>query len=234
MYSSLLIVAILTSLMVLAAILVWLQHRSEAHTPVGFPRNRAMWLFWLKKPELQLCLILAACLITLGVYDSKLRSLDFDYQRLQASQIAVDDILSAVNTPATCNETLPVVLFQTSPDLPDDPLAQMYDARRSSSDYQARLDEIKTRYEEILVTHFYLKRCKQAEAMDYHLIISSLATEMASVNAPGRLQYDILTSARGSYRELYAVTRCDAPGTDTLKEGYQRYIQSIAKNIFKP
>ncbi|MDX2113688.1 MAG: hypothetical protein SFW63_08170 [Alphaproteobacteria bacterium] len=234
MFSSLLIVAILTALMVLAIALIWLAHRGELHTPMGLYANRTVWLLWLRKPELQLCAILAACLITLGIYDSKLRSLNFDYQRLQASQIAVDDILLAINSPTTCKEPLPVVLFQTPANISEDPVAQMYDARQSSSDYQARLDEIKTRYEEILVTYFYLKRCKQAQSMDYHLIISSLATEMASVNAPGRLQYDILTSARGSYRELYAVTRCDAPGTDTLKEGYQRYIQSIAKNIFKP
>jgi hypothetical protein len=73
-----------------------------------------------------------------------------------------------------------------------------------------------------------------AQSINYHLIMSSLVAELASLNAPSRLQYDILTSSRGSYRELYMQTRCDSPGTAALKEGYGRYIDSIAKNIVSP
>jgi hypothetical protein len=64
--------------------------------------------------------------------------------------------------------------------------------------------------------------------------MSALAVEMASVNAPGRLQYDILTAARGSYREMYAKTSCEPANLSSLRESYALYISSISKNVVTP
>ncbi|MDX2073485.1 MAG: hypothetical protein SFX19_03860 [Alphaproteobacteria bacterium] len=101
-------------------------------------------------------------------------------------------------------------------------------APQGQGDTQAAIDTLKKRYEDILVTYFVLRQCAKIQPADYHIIISALAQEMASVNAPGRLQYDILTSAQGSYKELYASGTCDAAIIDPLQTRYQTFIDGIA------
>lgn len=108
---------------------------------------------------------------------------------------------------------------------------ELYNPEAHDKNHQAVLDNLKERYENVLITYFFLRRCKQADPGDYHIIISALASEMASVNAPGRLQYDILSAAQGSYKEVYARSSCkDAAGLSTP---YAEYIKKIAANIPK-
>ncbi|MDE3017263.1 MAG: hypothetical protein KGI29_10175 [Pseudomonadota bacterium] len=108
---------------------------------------------------------------------------------------------------------------------------ELYNPEAGDKNHQAILDNLKERYENILVTYFFLRRCKQADFGDYHIIISALAQDMASVNAPGRLQYDILTAAQGSYKEVYARSSCKDAGP--LSGQYAEFIRKTAANIPK-
>ncbi len=95
-------------------------------------------------------------------------------------------------------------------------------------DYQTKIDTLKKRYEDVLVTYFVLRKCERVNATDYHIVTSALSQEMASLNAPGRLQYDILTSAQGSYNELYSGNSCDAYTLEPLQAKYKTFIDSVA------
>jgi hypothetical protein len=181
--------------------------------------------------SLQLLAVLLIYTAVIIVYDTHLRQTRFDLARLESSQMQVDDILAAINNPPPVELAEPKGNIQTKS---SDPISEMYDSSALNSDKQSKLDAIKSRYEEILVTHFFLRKCEVAQIADYHIIMSALAVEMASVNAPGRLQYDILTAARGSYREMYAKTSCEPANLSSLRESYALYISSISKNVVTP
>ena len=95
-------------------------------------------------------------------------------------------------------------------------------------DSQSQIDALKKRYEDTLVTYFLLRKCQKVNATDYHVIISALSQEMASLNAPGRLQYDILTSSQGTYNELYTGSKCDAATIDPLYTQYKIFVDTIS------
>lgn len=101
----------------------------------------------------------------------------------------------------------------------------------AANDFNTKMDELKKNYEEMLVTYFLLKKCKVADDTQYHVIVSALSQEMASLDAPGRMQYDILTSAEGSYKELYSNTPCTDPSIEPLKQQFDNFIASISKSF---
>lgn len=107
----------------------------------------------------------------------------------------------------------------------------LYSPENVASGSQAEVDRLKKQYEEILVNNMYLKKCGKAQPTDIHIIISALSQAMASVNAPGRLQYDILTSARGSYNEIYSKSACDTKEMVALNAQYRKYIDAISKQL---
>lgn len=113
-------------------------------------------------------------------------------------------------------------------------LSDIYNPEELSNDQQSAIDAIKKRYEGLLVNYLFLKQCGMIDARDYHAIISTLAGEMASVNAPGRLEHDIMTAARGSYHEMYAGSDCKGPETANLHAQYSSYIKTISDNIPTP
>lgn len=110
-------------------------------------------------------------------------------------------------------------------------LEDVYNPEAEPGDKQSVLDAIKKRYEGLLVNYLFLKKCKLIDAQDYHAIISTLSREMASVNAPGRLEDDILTAAKGSYNEMYANSACTGPETEKLHRQYDEYIKTISSHI---
>lgn len=112
-------------------------------------------------------------------------------------------------------------------------LEQVYNPERTNGDDQSSMDDIKKRYEDILVIYMFLKQCNRIDANDYNIIMSALAQEMASVNAPGRMQADIVGAARGSYQEIYAQSPCDGNGIKNLVRQYHQYIEAL-KNNFPP
>jgi hypothetical protein len=57
---------------------------------------------------------------------------------------------------------------------------------------------------------------------------------MASINAPGRMQYDILSAAKGSYTEIYSGSPCDGKEVDALLIQYNNYIKLLTTNFPPP
>lgn len=110
-------------------------------------------------------------------------------------------------------------------------VTDIYDPESNMTGKQSALDNLKRRYEEILVTYFFMERCKRTSQNDFHVIISALSQEMASINAPGRLQYDIVNSAKGSYKEMYARSSCSDSDVATLYNQYSNYITSLSANF---
>jgi hypothetical protein len=107
----------------------------------------------------------------------------------------------------------------------------LYNPEENTTGKQSSMDSLKKRYEDILVTYFFLKKCGRINPGDYHVIISALSQEMASINAPGRLQHDILTAAQGSYKEMYARSSCTSPDINTTYTDYTKYIDSVSRNF---
>ena len=128
---------------------------------------------------------------------------------------------------------------QTSPTTNTEPekattLEQVYNPERAQGekgDDQASMDDIKKRYEDILVIYIFLKHCGRIEPTDYNVITSALAQEMASVNAPGRMQADIVNAAKGSYQEIYAQSPCDGTVINQLTSQYHQYIDVLKTNF---
>jgi hypothetical protein len=111
---------------------------------------------------------------------------------------------------------------------------EVYNPEEMSSDKQSTMDSIKKRYESLLVNYLFLKKCGLINPQDYHAIISALAREMSSVNAPGRLEHDIMTAAKGSYDEMYAKSNCNDQNTSQLHAQYSDYINTISQNLPTP
>jgi hypothetical protein len=120
---------------------------------------------------------------------------------------------------------------QAQPITPPVSLQDIYNPENDASDIPSEIDAIKKRYEGLLVNYLFLNKCELIDTRDYHTIISALAREMASVNAPGRLEHDITTAAEGSYREMYAQSSCDGPEIKQLHDQYSSYIQTISTNV---
>lgn len=108
---------------------------------------------------------------------------------------------------------------------------ELYNPEANGKNTQAVLDNLKKRYESALVTYFFLRRCKETDPGDYHIIVSALAQEMASVDAPGRLLDDTVKAAQGSYREVYAKSSCK--DAKPLAKPYADYIKKLAANVPK-
>lgn len=110
----------------------------------------------------------------------------------------------------------------------------VYNPEDSAPGNPSAMDRMKKRYEDLLVNYMFLKKCGHAQEADYHIITSALSQEMASVNAPGRLQHDVLTSAQGSYNEMYSNSDCNAPEVAALLKGYKDYIAAISRDFVAP
>lgn len=97
------------------------------------------------------------------------------------------------------------------------------------NDAQSSIDTLKQRYEDMLVIHFFLDRCGKIDKNDYYIIMAALSHDMAAVNAPGRLQHDVLTAAQGSYNEMYAKSPCDSVDLSALIAQYNAYIKALSQ-----
>lgn len=94
------------------------------------------------------------------------------------------------------------------------------------------LNAVKQRFEGLFVNYQYLRRCGELEADDYHILNSALMHELASNNAPARLQYDILTASNGTYEEIYARSECDAASVQSIQQNFRDYINEARKIRF--
>ncbi len=150
----------------------------------------------------------------------------------QAQDLLLEQQSRLLTENNACKATLKSTLAPSCPDWVDNneaksELEKIYEPETDSKDFQAKSDVLKKRYEELLVSYYVLKKCGISSASDYHIILSSLSHEMASLNAPGRMQYDIINAAKGAYNELYAKNECDEKITTTLSGEFRGYIAAL-------
>ncbi len=124
----------------------------------------------------------------------------------------------------------------TSPTSPDSISAIFSESPPLAPEAERKLNALKKQYEDALVLHFFLAKCGKSGVEDYHTINSNLSQDMATLNAPGRLQYDVMTAAKGSYESIYAHTPCDGPQADASAEAFRSYIATLTerKNVSVP
>lgn len=186
-------------------------------------------LRWLASQRtLLLMAVLLSYSIVIVVYDSKLRSRDVAAINLKND---IETLRAELITAQSIKPVEPLNNIYATAQQPQNPLQEIYDPEETSPGKQSAMDQIKKRFEEILVTYFFLKKCNLANTYDYHIIISALSQEMASVNAPGRLQYDVVVAAKGSFKEIYSKSACDDAGTLALQKQYSDYINSLSANV---
>ena len=109
----------------------------------------------------------------------------------------------------------------------------LYNPEKNQSDPQSTMDDIKKRYEDILVIHLFLKKCKKIQPDDFNIISYAMSQEMAGVQAPEKLHADIMSAAQGAYNEIYAKSSCDSGGVIELNKQYNNYIKTLEENFLK-
>lgn len=199
--------------------------------------NRRLKQQWHDNPEMmrfawsrsvQLLLVLAAGSLLIMAYDwqlgnarSEISALEESNQRLEATArkpLPAPAPAAVAEAPAAPVVLAPAPVAQT-------PIEQLY----APDAAQARFDDIKKRYEDILVTHMFLNRCGKVEAGDYAVIASAMRQEIIAANAPdaAKLQVNIMSAATGSYNEIYRTSLCDDKSMDSLVAQYKAYLDAL-------
>lgn len=215
-------------------------------------RSRLMHFAWGRSSVFLLLLLGLICVF--GIYDWRLRETEAEQaarpsppaptvaeaEPAPSPAPAQEPATAASPPPATAPEVQPSPWpdepLTAAPPLPTIPgvVGELYAPGQHSQEMPAQLDQLKQRYEAMFVTHFYLLRCGEAQREEFHIINSGLMQELASYNAQSRLQYDILTAARGSYDEIYARTPCTPQNVGTLSANYKAYIQTLIRRSNMP
>lgn len=185
-------------------------------------RNFIKRLAWFR--SIQIISILFLYGLLLVNYNMKLSEERQEIIKLQNQLYAYKTAKPVILSPLNAQEE------SQAPD--ESEIEKVYNPEESEPGRQAAIDSIKKRYEEIVVTYFFMKKCGLSALNDYHIIMSALSQEIASVNAPGRLSYDILTAAQGSYNEMYSKSPCDETSLESLKEQYKAYIDALSRNSY--
>ncbi len=184
---------------------------------------------WLRTA--QIVLILGSAIILINTYEQNARQTDTSIIDLQHQLAETTALLKDAQSELIARNATPVAPEEPPATHADAPIAQgieaVFGVPSGENVQQKAFDSLKRRYEGLLVSYKFLKKCKQTKPEDFHIINSAMMQEIASVNAPGRLQYDILTAANGSYTEIYAASRCDQAGTKSLAENFRKYIDNL-------
>lgn len=90
---------------------------------------------------------------------------------------------------------------------------------------EARLDEIKFRYEDAFVSYFYLRRCKAAGIEELNAVNEALTREVRALGADPSVQYSIYSAAQGSYESIYADTSCDPTALNPVLHQFKAFVQ---------
>ena len=209
----------------------------------SFDAGAADWLIrfaWSRTAQLLLTLV--CCTLLIIGYDWQLAEVRASLKEALASNTDKEKRISALEQirkmEITAHASQGNQEPSTTADSPspqnsraDDSIADIYDPAGNTPDRQAQLDKLKRQYEEILVTYYFMEKCKKTNPNDFHIIISALSQEMASINAPGRLQYDIVNAAKGSYKEMYSESKCEDADVTALHSQYSNYLETIARTF---
>lgn len=124
-------------------------------------------------------------------------------------------------------------LDNAAPAAPQSVIEQVYNPERGQAENspQSAMDDIKKRYEDILVLHLFMSKCGFAQPADYSIITSALAKEISATEAPGRMHADTIETAKSSFNELYAQSPCDGETITPLRQQYQDFVQGLQNNF---
>lgn len=194
--------------------------------------------------HIPLLLALLLCAATGIIYQGKLSESDAALSEASARnqqlneknavlQKSIDELIDEIenlNNTAQSSVGTKITSPAHVPEKAPSSLIDIYNPETYASGSDSKIDEMKKRFEGMLVIHYFLQKCQKSSAQDYFVILAALGQEMASVNAPGRLQYDILTAAKGSYQEIYAKSKCDDGSIPALEQQFKEYIQNLSQN----
>jgi hypothetical protein len=107
----------------------------------------------------------------------------------------------------------------------------LYNPQSEVNDKQSSMDDIKKRYEDILVIHLFLKKCNRVKPADFKIINYAISQEILALDAPKQLQKDIINASQGSYNEVYAKSPCNGRGIRDLQAQYHSYIDVLRHNF---
>ncbi len=180
---------------------------------------------------LTLFIILAVFVGVIVFYEAQLRGLRSQVKSLQEAMETVKKLPSVPQQSQPAKEPeqayYPPVINAANNN--KNTIQSVFSDEQSASDTESGIDKIKTRYEELLVTYLFLKKCGKTDATDYQQIMSALQKDIVRLRAPIRLQYDILTAAKGSYEGLYSRSDCAPSAVASTALQYGAYIKSLAK-----
>ncbi len=121
-------------------------------------------------------------------------------------------------------------ILQTTPELvavSPDPAASGASPAVSDLSKEEKLDRLKQRYEDMLVSYYFLQRCQHAFPQELEVINKALYSELRILGGDETLHQGIFSAARGSYESVYSDTPCEAKYVDkTLKE-YNKMINQL-------
>lgn len=149
-----------------------------------------------------------------------------DQERVDTAPPAADAVQRAPQ-PATAPP--PVVSKTYVPEhIPQSALEEVY-APQVDNETQAKLNEIKKRYEGVLVTHMFLLRCKIAKPEDQKIIMNAMHKEIIAADPHGPMYFNVTTAATGAYNEMYINTPCTTPEVATLATQYLDYVRALSE-----
>ncbi len=162
--------------------------------------------------------------------------------RLSHQEEATSSLKIAFDTEIKAREELQTQVSALKPTVApaEQPLSASVDAifgtepSNLTPDVEQKLDALKKQYEDVLVLQFFLAKCGKSTVQDYHTINSNLSQDMATLNAPGRLQYDIMTAAKGSYDAIYASSSCEGEQAEASEKAFRTYIEQLTKRSNVP
>jgi hypothetical protein len=202
--------------------------------------RQSLWLSrfaWSR--SIQLILALACSFLVIIFYNVRLDSAKDQIAELSARKPITVAAQPPAYYPPTTTATPAEAPQPAAPPIPSEPAApatvqpkapSVHDVfKPDEDDSQSAMDALKQRYEDMLVIHFFLDRCGKINKSDYYIIMAALSQDMASINAPGRMQHDVLTAAQGSYNEMYAKSPCDSVDLSALIAQYSAYIKALSE-----
>lgn len=227
------------------AFYIWSSRKSEKKLSKKYDAGFMQEISYLQRAgALKFFIITGILLAIIASYDSRVRKLNQQLEELEdvinTNQKIEEEQKPAQNNPSEITGEIkeyypPIMENNDSPEPAPVELKQQNTIQDIFGDdhSQKSASDIKGRYEELLATYFLMEKCGKTSPSDYGIIINSLQKEIASVQAPPRLQEETLIAAKGSYDELYSQNDCAKPSLKATEDQYNDYIHSLSITLQK-
>jgi hypothetical protein len=131
--------------------------------------------------------------------------------------------------PAAAVQPAPQVQAPAQPARPANPMPfqniTVFSEKNAAT--QAYLDLIKQRYEELMVTYYYLLRCQAADVNDSVILRSAMNEDLRKAGASAQTGNNIIQAAQGTYAELYARSACRDSDISNIKQSFEKSMAQL-------